>query len=230
MRYLSVTLICAVSFVVQGCSRQGDGQETADPKAVVAQDQNKDPKKAPSDADLLKNSKHPEADGMTIHRTLAGEPDASGWYPARSTGGRFSVRLPAPFMDSSMASSERLGVLTHVYMLAASYKHQSRFMITGVKRVDGKPLAKDLEELTDLLAVGAPAGQRRSVPRKGITGLEFKVANRSWGVTNRTFEARGMGYIMMAEYPVRVGEEAFKTDIERFFNSFELPDGPPRAP
>ena len=38
-------------------------------------------------------------EGVQVLRTLAGEPDASGWVAATSTGGCFSVKLPARFND-----------------------------------------------------------------------------------------------------------------------------------
>jgi hypothetical protein len=39
------------------------------------------------------------AQEMQMHRKQAGEPDASGWMPAASTAGRFSVHLPMKFND-----------------------------------------------------------------------------------------------------------------------------------
>tara|TARA_R110001583_G_scaffold98012_1_gene242889 strand:- start:1540 stop:2133 length:594 start_codon:yes stop_codon:yes gene_type:complete len=40
--------------------------------------------------------------GIQMHRTLVSETDASGWYPAVSTYGEFSVLLPLPFNDFSV--------------------------------------------------------------------------------------------------------------------------------
>ena len=44
---------------------------------------------------------------LVMHRQMAGEADADGWYPARSTRGGFSVRLPAQFNDFSFPRRAR---------------------------------------------------------------------------------------------------------------------------
>jgi len=46
------------------------------------------------------------AQEMKMHRKLAGEPDASGWMLARSTEGRFSVRLPIKFNDFTVTEKD----------------------------------------------------------------------------------------------------------------------------
>src|SRR5262245_46057780 len=39
------------------------------------------------------------AQEMKMHRKQAGEPDATGWMLAKSTEGRFSVKMPIRFND-----------------------------------------------------------------------------------------------------------------------------------
>jgi hypothetical protein len=45
------------------------------------------------------------AQNLKMHRKQAGEPDPSGWMLAKSTEGRFSVRLPIRFNDFTLTEA-----------------------------------------------------------------------------------------------------------------------------
>lgn len=55
-------------------------------------------------------------EGITMHRQMAGELDASGWTSADSTQGGFSVRIPLKFNDFTVASppSNKQVAMTYV--------------------------------------------------------------------------------------------------------------------
>ena len=44
--------------------------------------------------------------GTVMHRSGAGQVDSTGWTDAKSTEGKFSVRLPAPFDDFTVKNSD----------------------------------------------------------------------------------------------------------------------------
>jgi hypothetical protein len=65
------------------------------------------------------------AQDMKMHRKQAGEaPDAAGWMLARSTEGRFSVRLPLKFNDFTVTESNpgAPAARTHVVGVRSSEK------------------------------------------------------------------------------------------------------------
>ncbi len=190
-------------------SQPGPGQKPADPKQATKDDET-----------------------ITKHRFGAGEADASGWYPATSTKGRFSVSLPNRFSDFTTVSSRPFGVASESYWLGTRLK-AIQFTALGLTRGDGKPAAGTLQGAADLLLAKVPkasAKDKRQVTRKGIKGLEFTLSNRSWTLRQRVMLEGNTVYWLMVEYPTRSAEGAPTKDIERFFDSFELPKGKKPAP
>jgi hypothetical protein len=53
---------------------------------------------------FLANAQNPT--GTVMHRSGAGQLDSTGWTDAKSTEGKFSVRLPVPFDDFTVKNSD----------------------------------------------------------------------------------------------------------------------------
>jgi hypothetical protein len=66
--------------------------------------------------------------GMTMHRFQAGEPDATGWMPATSTRGAFSVRLPLKFNDFTLDESDRNGPVLRTFVVGATSQEGIKFV------------------------------------------------------------------------------------------------------
>jgi hypothetical protein len=70
--------------------------------------------------------------GTTIHRFQAGEPDASGWMPATSTEGGFSVRLPLKFNDFTIEESNPSAPTLRLFSVGATSQEKIKFVATRV--------------------------------------------------------------------------------------------------
>jgi hypothetical protein len=68
--------------------------------------------------------------GMTMHRFQAGEPDTTGWMPATSTGGAFSVRLPLKFNDFTVDESDPNAAVLRTFVVGATSQERIKFIAT----------------------------------------------------------------------------------------------------
>ena len=70
--------------------------------------------------------------GLTMHRTQAGEPDASGWMTAASTEGGFSVRLPLKFNDFTVEESNPQAAALRLFVVGTRSREGIKFTATRV--------------------------------------------------------------------------------------------------
>jgi hypothetical protein len=80
--------------------------------------------------------------GMTMHRVQAGEPDASGWMVAASTGGGFSVRLPLKFNDFTIAESDPKAPALRAFVVGTRSREGIKFSATRIVYRKGVESAK----------------------------------------------------------------------------------------
>jgi hypothetical protein len=80
--------------------------------------------------------------GMTMHRTQAGIPDATGWVTATSTNGGFAVRLPMKFNDFSMDSPDAKSDVLRTATVGGVLPEGVKFSATRVVYRGGAASAK----------------------------------------------------------------------------------------
>lgn len=80
--------------------------------------------------------------GMTMHRFQAGEPDATGWILATSTGGAFSVRLPMKFNDFTVDESDPNAAVLRTFAVGATSQEKIKFVATRFVYRKGAESAK----------------------------------------------------------------------------------------
>ncbi len=80
--------------------------------------------------------------GMTMHRTQAGEADASGWMVAASTEGGFSVRLPLKFNDFTIAESNPKVPMLRAFVVGTKSQEGVKFSATRIVYRKGAESAK----------------------------------------------------------------------------------------
>jgi hypothetical protein len=105
---------------------------------------------------------------MVYHRLMAGQPDADGWYPATSTEGGFSVRLPAKFQDFTLPT-----IRGPMYIVGAERPDGTGFSATSY-RVPNMQGA--VEEMYGRADATEPGGRAKRVEVGGLEGVEFRDA------------------------------------------------------
>jgi hypothetical protein len=76
----------------------------------------------------LANAQNPT--GTVMHRSGAGQFDSTGWTDAKSTEGKFSVRLPVPFDDFTVKNSDEGLQAGQFFVIGATTPEGVRFSVT----------------------------------------------------------------------------------------------------
>lgn len=147
---------------------------------------------------------------LVMHRQLAGEAGADGWYLARSTKGGFSVRLPAQFNDFSIpASRQDNGHMAELDVVGTKIQDIGKFTATCIRYLDKAP-GKD--------AILAPFKGMGGTPFKDAQGEGVRVHSPE-GDT-KVYALPGRTCLLVVE--VYDGQVVTAEVVEQFFGSFEL--------
>jgi hypothetical protein len=160
-----------------------------------------------------------------VHRLGAGEPDESGWCPARSTGGRYVVRLPNVFNDFMLTTRTEDGVELQMHYLGTRDDRQVKYTALAWRRPDGKYKGDPLEDLPAASnEVGEVTG-RRALTLGGMRGVEFRVSGRSSVAIMRLYRSADTVYQLIVEAPRPLTFGQVEGDAKRFLESFAVVDG-----
>jgi hypothetical protein len=168
---------------------------------------------APNRADVLNNP------ALTMHRLQAGFAEADGWYTARSTEGRFIVRVPYPFNDFTINMTEREGAKVFAVGCVTP---------GGVKFSAVRSLKKTPGETTDsifagLVAISEKNGATTTKRHEYFGHAALDVHTKS----KKNFFVRSVVLsdesIMMIVDP-QGNDDSTPADVEKFFNSLRIDD------
>jgi hypothetical protein len=153
----------------------------------------------------------------TLHQVQAGERGDDGWYAARSTEGRFSVRLPNKYNDGTIReASGHAATAGTIYMLSAVADCGCKWVATLAKDHPGimGAFKQDLER---------PRRDKSIVAStyKGRVAVEFSAARGSDGTgiaIGRKVLAPDGVLVLSVICPVDQGEYA-RRDLKKFLDS-----------
>lgn len=147
---------------------------------------------------------------LVMHRKLAGEADTTGWYPARSTNGGFSVSLPAQFNDFTVPASKLTnGYEAEIDVVGTQIKDVGKFSASCFRYV-GKAPGKD--------EIIKPFAGKGSTPFKDAYGEGVQLRSKD-GYT-KVYAIPGRSCLLIVEvYDAEVVTDAV---VEQFFSSFEI--------
>jgi len=156
---------------------------------------------------------------LEMHRSGVVGKDPSGWHLAVSTKGSFSVRMPIPFNDFTVRSTDpKTGEeVTHVI----GGKSSEGVRVSAVET----PAAKSAPSLDKILAdFSAKPGNKVSdvqrVAKGDIDTLSFSVSGAQTSAHIRYIKTKGATYVLTIEFP-----NANRDDVagvrEEFFRSFK---------
>jgi hypothetical protein len=176
----------------------------------------KDDKRGPSAALGVDTQASAGKPSSTIHRVQAGEPGEDGWYSARSTGGRFSVKLPNKYNDVAIHSREN-GLVGTLHMLSSVTGQGCKFaalFTTDHRRVIDR-FKRDLElsQTEKSLSVSKYKNHvalESTTTARGSDGMGI-------GMTRRILAPDGL-FMMVVSCPIEQAEYA-KGNARKFFDS-----------
>ena len=166
---------------------------------------------------------------LTMHRTQACPKDDSGWCQAASEAGNFSVALPIPFNDFTMAAKATTGEPIAMYIVGGKSSEGVKLSVTctyNPKRPASDETARSLVD--SFKEGGATVSGLREVEAGPLKGYEFEVGEAKSGALIRILQGHSALYQIIIEYPA--SEAALARSLApRVMSSFTAA-GPPRQP
>jgi len=157
---------------------------------------------------------------LEMHRTGVVGTDPSGWHLAVSTKGSFSVRMPIPFNDLTVRSTDaKTGEeVTHVI----GGKSTEGIKLSAVEMPASAKSAPSLEKI--LADFSAKPGNKVSDVQRAAKGdadtLSFSVSGTQTSAHVRYIKTKSAMYSLTVEFP-----NAHRNDVvgvrEEFFGSFK---------
>ena len=155
---------------------------------------------------------------LEMHRVGVNVDDGSGWYPAVSTKGSFSILLPIPFNDFT-TSDPGTDEVSHV--VGGKSSEGIKFMAVELPVTDKTPV--DLAAIPKSFS-SDPANKVSDVSRNtkdDVDDLSFSVANSATTVHVRYIRMKGTLYALTIEYP-NAYRDVVAGKKDKFFESFKL--------
>lgn len=159
--------------------------------------------------------------GKVMHRSGAGQLDATGWTEAKSTEGKFSVRVPAPFDDFTLKNSDETLQAGQFFAINSVTPEGMRLSVTRAS-YDSPDAAQHYFQ--SWLTGGALHGQqedRRVTTYRGFDAVEISASNDSSIIYARTILVEQNLLLQTIESPLsqRTAAEQLKAT---FFQSLSF--------
>ena len=156
--------------------------------------------------------------GIQMHRVQVSEKDSNGWYPARSTNGRFSVLLPLPFNDFSVPGDGSSAVLRSEVVGGKSIEG-IKFSATRIYYVGDAVAEKYFSKFRSGQVF--PESQIRAIRFKNYDAVDIEVSNYSSGSRQRAVLLNGSMILLIVEWP-RQHESIAKDIAGTFLDSLDI--------
>ena len=153
---------------------------------------------------------------LEMHRVGVNADDGSGWHPAVSSKGSFSILMPIPFNDFTTHDG---GEASHA--IGAKSAEGIKFLVLEAP-VTGKT-PTDLAEIPKSLS-SKPGNKVSDVIRQtkeGVDTLTFTLTGPATGGHIRAIRMKSVLYMLSIEFP-NAQRELAATLKDKFFASFKL--------
>jgi hypothetical protein len=156
---------------------------------------------------------------IDMHRSGAGTFSADSWVRAESTGGRYSVLMPAPFDDYTQQSNQGDG--NQAYYLRARLPDSTWFIASRVEYADAPESTKNCKRAREGQLFGGDMESRRAFEVDGRPAAEVTVKDgRAWLVM-RVICLETEGMLLSVAAPLDKIPQA-KVMAEKFFASLRF--------
>jgi hypothetical protein len=157
-----------------------------------------------------------------VHRQSAGTLDASGWTPAKSTEGAFSVKLPLLFNDFTTPESNSTEPVKRTFVVGGDRIDGARFVAMRVEYREGAKAAKQYFESAKVTMqqTNNPT-QAKSLVFGGAPAWEATICQAISGCGSFRYVLAGETVFMLAvEYPLAKRDD-LRGQISTFFKSLK---------
>jgi len=160
---------------------------------------------------------------LEMHRSSVNAIDKSGWQLAESSRGGFSVRMPIPFNDFSVRTSDPNIGDTVIHTVGGKSTEGIKISATEVPITPRTKVPADLGTIPE--QIGQSAGTKISDVRRdskgGVDSISFFASRPTTSAYMRTMKTSKAVYSLTIEFPneQRATVDAVK---DEFFASFKL--------
>jgi hypothetical protein len=171
---------------------------------------------------ILAGTAYAQQPATEMHRMAVNADDGSGWHPAASTKGAFSIRMPIPFNDFTVRDPGT-GDVSHAIGGASS--ERIKFMAVELPITARTPA--DLGTIPKGFASnkGNKVSDLSRHTKDGVETLSFSVAGPKSGAHFRYIRTKSVLYLLTIEFP-----EEHRTAVaeikDEFFDSFARKEKP----
>ena len=147
----------------------------------------------------IANAQKP-ATNVTMHRQAAGELDDDGWTLATSTGGRYSVKIPAKFNDFTVAHEDPKFIVEKSEVINGVTLQGIRLTTTRAHFRGGKETARKLFDRLKMSAGKPPYKSLKPMRMNEYAALEGEIENKRGLALQRTVLLDDDLFTMLVEY------------------------------
>lgn len=159
--------------------------------------------------------------GMVMHRSHAGEIDATGWTDAKSTEGRFSVRLPLPFDDFTVKNSDEGPQAGRFFVIAATSPDGVKLAVTRASYDSPDAAEHYFSNWQKGAVLRGKQESHQAIQYRGFDAVESTASDNSAIIYTRTILVKRDLFLVTLEAPMsqRSVAEQFKPT---FFESLSF--------
>jgi hypothetical protein len=162
---------------------------------------------------------------LEMHRTGVNAIDKSGWQLAESSRGGFSVRMPIPFNDFSVRTTDpNIGDM-EMHTVGGKSTEGIKISVTEVPITPRSKVPSDLATIPEQIgqSPGTKISDVRRDSKSGIESISFLASRANTSAYMRTVKTAKAIYSLTIEFPnaQRATVDAVK---DEFFGSFKLKD------
>lgn len=159
--------------------------------------------------------------GKVMHRSGAGQLDSTGWTDAKSTEGKFSVRLPGPFDDFTVKNSDETLQAGQFFAIGTVTSEGVSFSVTRASYDNPDAAQHYFRNWQTGGALGGKQEDRRVTKYRGFDAVEITAAGDSSIIYARTILVKQNLLLQTIESPLsqRTAAEQLKA---AFFQSLSF--------
>jgi hypothetical protein len=163
---------------------------------------------------------HAQQPKLEMHRAGVDSKDASGWYPAVSTKGSFSIRMPIPFNDFTIRSSDPKTGEEVLHVIGGKSSEGIKLSASEIPASEKKAPSLD-KILADFSAKpGSKVSDVQRAAKGDVDTLSFSVSGAQTSTHVRYIKTKSAMYALIIEFPNAHRDDAAAIR-EEFFGSFK---------
>ena len=159
--------------------------------------------------------------GTVMHRSGAGQLDSTGWTDAKSTEGKFSVRLPGPFDDFTVKNSDETLQAGQFFAIGTITPEGVRLSVTRASYDNPDAAEHYFRNWQTGGALRGKQEDRRVIKYRGFDAVEISASDDSSIIYARTILVKQNLLLQIIESPLsqRITAEQLKAT---FFQSLSF--------